>query len=80
MASNTAGDAATIRRYYEKRMVPVCSASRARRDVLSLLEQRKSLQHAGEALLHAAIPYSGDPAVRKAIDDFRAVLEGRSQA
>lgn len=72
----TLGDAAVIRRYYEKRK-GICSASRAREDVISLLEERKSLQRAGEALLNASIPFSGDPAVKTAIDELRVVLEGR---
>lgn len=72
----TVGDAAVIRRYYAKRK-GICSASRARKDVFSLLEERKALQRAGEALLMAALPYGGDPNVKQAIDDFRAVLEGR---
>lgn len=76
--TTTAGDAAQIRRYYERRRVPVCSAARARRDVLALLDQRKALQRAGEALMTAATPYSGDPTVRAAIDAYRAVLEGRA--
>lgn len=72
----TPGDAAVIRRYYAKRK-GICSASRARKDVFSLLEERKALQRAGEALLMAALPYGGDPTVKKAVDDFRALLEGK---
>jgi hypothetical protein len=75
----TPGDAAVIRRYYAKRKA-ICSAARARKDVFRLLEERKALQRAGEALLMTAIPYSGDPAVKKAIDDYRTLLEGRSAA
>ena len=66
-----------IRRYYEGSKVPVVPTSRARADVLQLLEERKTLQRAGEALMTAALPYSGDANLKKAIDDFRAVLEGR---
>ena len=75
-----AGDAAVIRRYYEKRLTPFCPTPKARRDVLSLLDQRKALHYAGEALLAAALPFSGDPALREAIDSFRGVLEGRAKA
>ena len=73
----TLGDAAVIRRYYEKRK-GITSAAKAREDVLRLLEERKALQRAGEALLHAAIPFSGDPGVKAAIEEMRAVLEGRT--
>ena len=66
-----------IRRYYEGAKVPVVSTARARADVFQLLEERKTLQRAGEALMTAALPYGGDATVKKAIDDFRAVLEGR---
>lgn len=66
-----------IRRYYEGLKVPFCSSARAREDVLQLLEERKSLQRAGEALMTAALPYSGDASLKKAIEDFRAVLERR---
>ncbi len=66
-----------IRRYYERLKVPVCSSARARRDVLGLLEDRKALQRAGEALMFAAQGYSGDPNIKKAIEDLRAVLESR---
>lgn len=73
----TAGDAAVIRRYYERRVTP-CSAARARKDVMSLLEQRKALQRAGETLMMAALPFSGDPGIKAAIDEWRKVLEGRA--
>ena len=77
MATETARAVGEIRRYYEGTKVPVVSTARAREDVLWLLEERKTLQRAGEALLSAAIPFSGDPAVKQAIEGFRAVLEGR---
>lgn len=70
----------SIRRYYEKRLTPVCSSARARRDVLALLEDRKRIARAAEALMMAAYPYSGDPRVKQAIDDFRAAVEGRTKA
>lgn len=66
-----------IRRYYEAAKVPVVSTARARADVLQLLEERKILQRAGEALMTAAVPYSGDANIKKAIEEFKAVLEGR---
>jgi hypothetical protein len=66
-----------IRRYYEKRMTPVCSTGRARRDVLELLEDRKRILRAAEGLLSAAEPYSGDPNVMKAISEFREALDRR---
>ena len=67
-----------IRRYYEKRFTPIVPSARARQDVLALLEDRKALQRAAEQLMTAAIPCSGDPNVLKAIENFRAVLDGRS--
>lgn len=76
MAEKTAPG--VIRRYYEKRLNPVCSTPRARRDVLALLEDRKNIQRAAEALMMAALPYSGDPKLKEAIDGFRATLEGRA--
>jgi hypothetical protein len=69
------GAAAQIRRYYDKQRLIVPGA-RARRDVLTLLDDRKALQRAGEALMTAALPYAGDPSLKAAIDGFRAVLEG----
>ncbi|HEX9775882.1 MAG TPA: hypothetical protein VGB83_09935 [Actinomycetota bacterium] len=69
------GDAAVIRRYYERRLGPV-PAPRARADMLALLGERKALARAAESLANAAVPYSGDPAVKAAIDSVRAVLEG----
>jgi hypothetical protein len=66
-----------MRRYYEGLKVPVCSSARARADVLQLLEERKTLQRAAEAVLAAATPYSGDANLKSAIEGFRAVLEGR---
>jgi hypothetical protein len=66
-----------IRRYYEGLKVPICSSARAREDVLQLLDERKTLQRAAEAVLAAAQPYSGDPALKSAIESFRGVLEGR---
>lgn len=72
----TLGGAAQLRRHYEALKVPFISAQRARRDVLRLLEERKVLQRAGEALMTASLPFSGDPVVKTAIDEFRAVLEG----
>ena len=77
MATETARAVGEIRRYYEGTKVPVVSTARAREDVLQLLEDRKSLQRAGEALMAAAIPFSGDATVKQAIESFRAVLEGR---
>ena len=77
MATETARAVGEIRRYYEGTKVPVVPTSRAREDVLQLLDERKTLQRAGELLMTAAIPFSGDPAVRQAIEGFRAVLEGR---
>lgn len=63
--------AGAIRRYYEGRHAPVL-APRARKDVLALLEDRRELQRAADALLEAALPYSGDPKVKAAIDRLRA--------
>jgi hypothetical protein len=70
----------SIRKYYEARKAPFCSASRARRDVLGLLEDRKAIARAAEGLLAAALPYSGDANLKKAIDEFRDVLAGRAQS
>jgi hypothetical protein len=72
--------AGQIRRFYERSKAPFTSTARARRSVLELLNERKTLQRAGEALMIAAIPYSGDPTVKKAIEDYRAALEGRTSA
>jgi hypothetical protein len=66
-----------IRRYYQGMKVPFTSTARAREDVFQLLDERKTLQRAGEALMTSALPYSGDPGVKKAIEDFRSVLERR---
>ncbi len=77
MANSNPG---SIRKYYEKRLAPVTSSARARRDVLALLEDRKAIARAGEALMMAAYPYSGDPALKEAIESFRAVVEGRAKA
>jgi hypothetical protein len=66
-----------IRRYYEGMKVPVVPTARAREDVLRLLEERKALQRAGEALVAAAAPFAGDPNLKQAIEGFKAVLEGR---
>lgn len=71
----TRADPASIRRYYEGARL-VVPGSRARADVLALLEERKRIQRAGEALMSAAAPYSGDANVKKALDGLRAVLEG----
>ena len=72
--------AGAIRRYYEGHKAPICSTTRARRDVLALLDDRKAIARAGEALLTAALPYSGDANLKAAIDDFRAAIEGRAKA
>ncbi|MGZ6496876.1 MAG: hypothetical protein ACXVD9_12205 [Actinomycetota bacterium] len=77
MTESAARGIGEIRRYYEGMKVPFCSTARAREDVLQLLEERKILQRAGEALMTAALPYGGDPNLKKAIEDFRAVLERR---
>lgn len=69
-----------IRKYYEHRMAPVVPSAKARRDVLALLEDRKRIARAAEGVLMAALPYSGDPNLKKAIDDFRAALEGRAES
>lgn len=68
-----------IRRYYENRKMPICPTSAARHDVLALLEDRKAIARAGEALLIAAVPYSGDATLKDAIEAFRAAFEGRLQ-
>lgn len=73
----TSSDAATIRRRYEKMRAPFCSASQARADVLALLEERREVRRAAEKLMMAALPYSGDPALKAAVDEFRAAIEGR---
>ena len=74
------GLAASIRRYYTTLKVPFCSTARARRDVIALLDERKAIARTGEALMMAALPYTGDPAVRGAVDSFRAVIEGRPES
>jgi len=68
-------DAGQIRRYYEKRRA-FAPPARVREDVLTLLEERKALRRTGEALMMAAMPYSGDANLMAAIDQFRAVLDG----
>ena len=77
MTTETARAVGEIRRYYEGMRVPVVPTARARDDVFQLLEERKAVQRAGEALMTAATPFSGDPALKQAIESFRAVLEGR---
>jgi hypothetical protein len=77
MTETVARAVGEIRRYYEGMKVPVVPTARAREDVLQLLEERKTLQRAGEALMAAAAPYSADPNVKEAIEGFKAVLEGR---
>lgn len=72
-------DAASIRRYYD-RVRLIVPGSRARRDVIALLEERKVLARAAEGVVAAAIPYSGDANVKAAIDGVRAVLEGAPRA
>jgi len=72
MANAPAG---AIRRYYEHRNAPVL-AHRARADVLTLLEDRRRLQRAADALVEAALPYGGDPKVKEAIDRLRALGPG----
>lgn len=67
-----------IRRYYENLKAPITSTARARADILRVLSDRKAIQRAGEQLMSAAYPYSGDPNLKKAIDEFTAVLEGRA--
>lgn len=69
MATAPAG---AIRRYYEDRMAPV-SAGRARADVLTLLEDRRSLQRAADQLMDAAMAYAGDPKVKEALDRLRSI-------
>jgi hypothetical protein len=64
--------AGAIRRYYEGRHAPVM-APKARADVLALLEDRRELQRAADALLEAALPYSGDPKVKAAVERLRAL-------
>ncbi len=68
-------DAGSIRRYYDRARL-IVPGWRARRDVIALLEERKALARAAEGLVAAAIPYSGDAAVKAAIDGVRVVLEG----
>lgn len=68
-------DTGAIRRYYDKMRLAV-PGTKARRDVLALLDDRKALQRTGEALMAAAVPYSGDPNLKAAIEEFRTVLEG----
>jgi hypothetical protein len=77
MTETVARAVGEIRRYYEGTKVPVVPTTRAREDVLQLLEERKVLHRAGEALMAAAAPYSGDSNVKEAIEEFKAVLEGR---
>jgi hypothetical protein len=77
MTETVARAVGEIRRYYEGMKVPVVPTARAREDVLQLLEERKALQRAGEALLAAAAPYAGDPNLKQASEGFKAVLEGR---
>lgn len=69
MANAPAG---AIRRFYERRHAPVL-ASRARYDVIALLEDRRTLQRCADALMDAAMPYAGDPKIKEAIDRLRAV-------
>jgi hypothetical protein len=64
--------AGAIRRYYEHRRLAPVMAMKARADVLALLEDRREIQRAADALVEAAMPYSGDPKVKAAIDRLRA--------
>lgn len=67
--------AGAIRRYYEGRLAPVM-APKARADVLALLEDRRELQRAADALIEAALPYSGDPKVKAALYRMRTLAPG----
>lgn len=69
-----------IRRYYDTMKAPICSTSRARADITRVLNDRKAIQRAGEALMNAAAPFSGDPTLAAAIAAFTATLEGRVDA
>ena len=64
--------AGAIRRFYEGRHAPV-RAPRARADVLALLEDRRDLQRAADALIEASLPYAGDPKVKAAIERMRTL-------
>jgi len=75
----SSGRAAQIRRRYETSKVPFVSTARVREDVLSLLEERKAMRRAAEALLQAAMPYTGDQGVKQAAEELREVLEGRKR-
>jgi len=72
------GLAAQVRRRYENAKIPFVSTAKVREDVLALLEERKQIRRAAEQLMMAAIPYTGDPAVKEAVEAFRAALEGRA--
>lgn len=73
----TIGEAAQIRREYERRkgLVP---AHKVARDLAAVLEGRKDLQRAAEVLADAAAPYAGDARVAAALDGLRKALEGRA--
>lgn len=70
------GDAAEIRRDYEGRkgLVP---AQKVARDLAGILEGRRQVQRAAEALADAAAPYAGDARVAAALDGLRDAIEGK---
>lgn len=71
------GLAAEIRRRYEKAKMPLVPTAKVRDDVLALLEERKQLRRAAEKLMMSVLPYTADPTLKQAVDEFRAALEGR---
>lgn len=69
------GDAAQIRRDYERRH-GVVPARRVAKDLNTVLQGRKELQRAAETLADAAAPYSGDARVAAALEGLRKALGG----
>lgn len=67
------GDAAQIRRDYERRH-GVVPARKVAKDLDTVLQGRKELQRAAEALADAAGPYGNDPRVAAALEGLRKAL------
>lgn len=69
------GDAAQIRRDYERRH-GVVPARKVAKDMDTVLQGRKEIQRAAEVLAEAAAPYSGDARIAAALDGLRKAIVG----
>jgi hypothetical protein len=70
----TLGEAAQIRREYERRLGGFVKVKKVAKDIDTVLQGRKELQRAADALADAAAPYSGDPRVAAALEGLRKAL------